>query len=55
MDSLQFALVLIIVAVLFLSFALALAALILGNQTTQANVVKLLSGLAKRLSVLVGK
>lgn len=49
MDSMQFALTIIIVTVLFLSFALALVAIIMGNPTTQGNIVKLWSALTKVL------
>jgi sensor histidine kinase regulating citrate/malate metabolism len=55
MEPLQFALTIIILTVLFLAFALALTALILGNQTTQANIAKLFSGLTKRLSAFLWK
>ena len=55
MDTLQFALTIIIVSVLFLAFALTLIALILGNPTTQANLIKLVLTLSKRVFSLIEK
>jgi len=50
MDSLQFALAVIIIAVLFLAFSLAIIAVLLGNRTSQASIVKLFKILLNRLS-----
>jgi hypothetical protein len=55
MDPLQFALTVIIIAVFFLSFALALTAILIGNRTNQANTVKLFKAVMKRLSDFLNK
>ena len=49
MDSFQFALTTIMILTLFLVFALALIALVMSNPSTQANILKLLGGLANWL------
>jgi len=55
MDSSQFALTIVTIAILFMAFALALAALTISNRTTQSNILRLFSSLAKWFSALLGK